>query len=689
MVRQKQVQRVWRSKVPKPATTTCLYPQCDKFRGVGCRAPKNAQHLSAGSFTELTLTYAYATYASPKHLSKITHRAPTFWELFAPLFDLIHTAFWAHHVHDMMIRDSSLTHVGKWVGMKSAGLKNRQHRVLQLQQLENRELFAADSGLGGSFSGGANGSLPGLYSSDPASSVPAPFWRKSADVPSVAPAWYQNVGPVTREVFYNPSLTPAQNGAALKTVLTTLPAGSRIMIHEGTYSIDSYFVITAQGTESQPVVIEGAPGEKVSITRINGLQNVVNIDNSRFLLMRNLDIYGGSTGVKIQSVSDFMLYDSKIHHVGDNAVAANSKNTSRLYFVDNEISYTGGYGEGFYLGSHDGVFKTNNSFVVGNYLHHLANGASAQGDGIEIKDGSYANVVKYNFVDGTKYPGITVYRTGRGAVDRNVIEENVVINTIDAGIQVTADAIVRNNLVIGKSTAFVSKPFTTNPGNMVVSNNTFLGGGTTVRLTNWLTTDLAFANNAIHSPVGQFYSSSRTGRAIASGNVNVSNLTTTFVNLKLDGSALNARPVSGSSVIGKATASYLPSGDLNGAIRITRMDSGAVDFTGDSTTVTQLRSSQDKVKPFGIITAGSTALTVAGVSEVGAQRNEQVLKSSVSNSLLSPSRFTIASVSKSDTGSILKVAKPTVGQTPSSQQMEISRASLLTELVDELNTPAW
>lgn len=588
-----------------------------------------------------------------------------------------------------MARKPPLIRERKNARMKSVGLRNRKHRVLQVQQLENRELFAADSGLGGSVPGGSGGSLAGLYSSDPASSVPAPFWRKPAGAPSIAPTWYQNIGPVTHEVFYNSSLTTAQNGAALKSLLTTLPAGSRVLIHGGVYSVDSYFVISAQGTESQPVVIEGAPGEKVSITRKDALQNVVNIDNSQFLLMRNLDIYGGSTGVKIQTVSDLMLYDSKIHHTGNNGIAANSKNTSRLYFVDNEISYTAGNGEGFYLGSNDGVFKTNNSYVVGNYLHHLANDTAAQGDGIEIKDGSYANVVKYNFVDGTKYPGITVYRTGRGAVDRNVIEENVVINTVDAGIQVTADAVVRNNLVIGKSTAFVSKPYTTNPVNMVVSNNTFLGSGTTVRLTNWLTTDLAFANNAIHSPVSQFYSSSGTGRAVATGNVNVSNLATTFVNLKLDGSSLNARPITGSSVIGKAAASYLPVGDLNGATRITRLDTGAVDFTGDSTTSTQLRSSQDKSKLSVGVTGSPATSSVVSVSAVGAPRNEVVFRTSVPSSVASSQRFTVSSVSKPSTDPISKVGKPMVGQTPTSQQKDLLRASLLTELVDDLKAPAW
>ncbi|MCY3006433.1 MAG: right-handed parallel beta-helix repeat-containing protein [Planctomycetota bacterium] len=570
--------------------------------------------------------------------------------------------------------------------MLSHKKKSHTPRVLHVQQLEKRELFAADSGLWGALPGGTGESLPGLYSSTPSSKVPAPFWRKTDGVPSAAPAWYQNIGPVTREVFYDPSLTPAQNGAALKGLLTTLPAGSRVVIHAGTYSVDSYFVITAQGTASQPVVIEGAPGEKVSITRKDSLQNVINVDNSQYLLIRNLDVYGGDTGLKLQTASNFMLYDSKIHHGMGVGVAANSKNTSQLYFVDNEISYTGGHGEGFYLGSNDGVFKTNNSHVVGNYLHHLASDTAAQGDGIEIKDGSYANVVKYNFVDGTKYPGITVYRTGRGVADRNVIEENVVINSIDAGIQVTADAVVRNNLVIGKSTAFVSKPFTTNPVNLVVSNNTFLGGATTIKLTNWLTTDLAFANNAIHSPTGQFYSSSRTGQAVATGNINVSNLATSFTNLKLDGTGLNARPITGSVVIGRASSNYLPSGDLNGDTRITEMDTGAVDFAGDSTTVTGTLSTKSTVRNATPAPTLESKSTSSKENSTGAIQGSPLLRSSSPGASLAAQRFSVAAMVKAPNPKLIQSSQTTTSSSLSNDRSALQHERLLDQVVSELQS---
>jgi hypothetical protein len=262
-----------------------------------------------------------------------------------------------------------------------------------------------------------------------------------------------------------------------------------------------------------------------------------------------------------------------------------------------------------------------------------------------------------------------------------VIEENVVINSIDAGIQVTADAVVRNNLVIGKSTAFVSKPYTTNPVNMVVANNTFLGSATAVKLTNWNTTDLAFANNAVHSPTGQFYSSSRTGRAVAVGNVNVSNLATTFVNLKLDGTALNARPVAGSVVIAKASSNYIPAGDLNGATRVTQLDAGAVDYAGDLT-VSLLGLAKPKLSSAAPMMSGSAGLPAS--SSTTGDSNPQTFRSGnpvasqlVGSPTIQPQRSSNQTLSSSVNRN---PAATTIGKT------DLLRSELLLEIVDAMHS---
>ncbi len=418
-------------------------------------------------------------------------------------------------------------------------------------------------------------------------SIPAPFWRKVGDEPTYAPDWYANQGAVTHELFYDTGLTAAQNGAALKTLLSNLSAGDHVRIHAGTYAVDSFFKIQANGTPEQPITIEGAAGEEVVITRSDASQNVVNLDQSQYLIIEGLTIRGGSTGLKVYSVDHFMLHDVEIEETAGNAIAANSANTSFLYFVDNDIHDTGDHGEGFYLGSNNGMYVTHDTYVVGNYVHDLDAPDVTQGDGIEIKDGSYAVTIQYNFIRNTNYPGITIYRTGRGIADRNVIEENVIIDSNDSGIQATADAVIRNNLIVTGNTGILSKSFGTDPQHLSIVNNTIVAGGDAVKTYNWgnsAAVDLLFANNAIYSASGRTMPNG-SGNATVSANVVVSDLAATFEDLSLDGSGLDATPLAGSALIGTASTQYLPSGDLNGDDRITADDVGAVDFQGDQVAV--------------------------------------------------------------------------------------------------------
>lgn len=88
---------------------------------------------------------------------------------------------------------------------------------------------------------------------------------------------------------------------------------------------------------------------------------------------------------------------------------------------------------------------------------------------------------------------------------------------------------------------------------------------------------LILANNAIYSATGAYVPNS-TGSAAVAGNVFITDLSKAFVNLKLDGSGLDATPVAGSSLIGAAAPQYLPGSDLWDRNRITATDVGTVDY---------------------------------------------------------------------------------------------------------------
>lgn len=407
----------------------------------------------------------------------------------------------------------------------------------------------------------------------------APFWRKTTAAPTYAPVWYGNSGPVTREVFYNSGQTPAQNGAALKTIVQGLKAGDHLLIHGGTYSINSYFPVQVVGTPDRPITIEGAPGETVVLTQASTGQNVIEFNQSRYVILKGLVLKGGSKGLRVHTVDHFMLYNSKVYDTASGAISANSGVSSYLYFIDNHVHDTGGNGEAFYLGL-DANTHTHDTFVVGNYIHDLNAADVSQGDGVEIKYGSYNVLVKWNYIERTKYPGIVLYGNGKGTTGLNIIEENVVLFSSDVGIQASSEAIIRNNLVITGGTAFSSKPEVTNPRHLSVVNNTFVTNATAAKTSGWGAADavgLVLANNALHSATGAFLPTS-TGNGTVSGNVFVPSLATAFVNLTLDGTGRDAAPKAGSPLIAAATPQYLPAVDLHSRPRITAADSGAVDY---------------------------------------------------------------------------------------------------------------
>ena len=71
-----------------------------------------------------------------------------------------------------------------------------------------------------------------------------------------------------------------------------------------------------------------------------------------------------------------------------------------LQFLRNHVHHTNGTGEGFYLGCNNNACTMFDSLIEGNYIHDTNQPTVSQGDGIEIKVGSYGNVVRDNLIHG-------------------------------------------------------------------------------------------------------------------------------------------------------------------------------------------------------------------------------------------------------------------------------------------------
>jgi len=393
------------------------------------------------------------------------------------------------------------------------------------------------------------------------------------------PAWADAAPREILTLHYDSTKSATQNGATLYATLQALQPGQQLELGSGTYSINSYTTVDLQGTPESPIWIVAAPQATVIITRPNAAQNILNVgvnQPTRYVCFRGLEFVGGSHGLRLYDCTQVWIDRCRIHHTGDVGLSANARNTSHLHLTRNEISYTGGTGEGMYLGGNHASVIMSQSVIALNHVHHTNQGVT-QGDGIEVKQGSWGNWIAQNLIHHCHYPCLLVYGTAGQPI--NIVERNVCYQSNDNTIQVQGDALIRNNLAIaGAGSAFASQPHQANPTRLTVVHNTFINSGTAARLSSWDSgTDCTFANNACYSRNGsallalnssantRFTGNTCYGTVSAGlGNHGTGTGLHDFVDVTWDAARLNARPSSDSPLLGAADASLAPESDLLG-----------------------------------------------------------------------------------------------------------------------------
>ncbi|MFT4550207.1 MAG: hypothetical protein ACI8XO_001291 [Verrucomicrobiales bacterium] len=352
----------------------------------------------------------------------------------------------------------------------------------------------------------------------------------------------------------------------------SLDPGDEIVLAAGTYSDPRRVQISQRGSATKPITIRAAEGAKVVIKRPDARQNSLNLAGCQHLIIRDLEITGGDAAIRIgkrdEHLTKFITLENlHIHHIGGVGVTANYPGEiyQSLIFRHNHIHHTGGHGEAFYLGSNnrpDGstsgyIF---NSVIENNYIHDLKGGTVSQGDGIELKDGCYGNLIRDNVIHDTNYPGIIVYDTDGKAP--NIIERNAIWNTGDHGIQAAADAIIRNNVIFdtkgdgihcrNHQSAIV--------GNLSIVHNTIFSKST-IRIVapEKFSGRLIVANNALSTEPRI-----PTNKAITNTG-NVTGIKQRFPNVT-------------SECVGAANLAHLTKFDFNGTARDQARDAGAYKF---------------------------------------------------------------------------------------------------------------
>ena len=225
-----------------------------------------------------------------------------------------------------------------------------------------------------------------------------------------------------------------------------------MVIHAGTYTTPGYYEVRWAGTASAPIVVSGAPGESRPAMVGNPSQNVIDLSGSHFVLSR-IEIRGGSQGIRLGDVSHATLADLVVHDLVNVGISCDSPGDlcEHVTIRDSQIYDTGhdGNGEGMYLGCQSANCVFEHGVVERNVVHDTG---SHKGDGIQIKPGSFANVVRDNHVYDTTFPGITIYGCRDPIGMLNLIERNVASMT--GGIFIIGRAIVHANRVIGQTRRF-------------------------------------------------------------------------------------------------------------------------------------------------------------------------------------------------------------------------------------------
>ena len=290
-----------------------------------------------------------------------------------------------------------------------------------------------------------------------------------------------------------------------------LQPGDELVLHEGIYSQNCRRAISVNGAPAKPIVIRTAWGARPLLTRPadNNIHNNIEILNSSYLVLRGLRFRGGSIGVRFTGGHHITIEDCEIFETGNNAIAMNSGDSDSFVIRRNHIHHTGlstagpTEGEGMYIGCHDNSCRTTHSLIEGNYIHHLRATSGGGNDGIEVKPGSYGNIIRDNVIHdtniGKRFPCIFVYGGGDGV---NIVEGNAVWNCGE-GIQVVSDAIVRNNIVFNSSvTGITAAPHAAIPHirNVAIVNNTVVGHPTCFYIRWEKAENVMLANNAGYCP---------------------------------------------------------------------------------------------------------------------------------------------------------------------------------------------
>lgn len=249
-------------------------------------------------------------------------------------------------------------------------------------------------------------------------------------------------------------VSPSDPRETINRRIAALTAGDTLIFRKGKYWLENKLVIQGlKGTADKPIVIRAeAPGQAV-LEAVNQFDfNMIEMVGSEHVILDGLEIKGADEAIRFQQGNvHITLENLDLHMLGNVAIGAQGRDVELGYLVVRNcqiynVGLGGGTGEGLYLGFHGSLQGfVHHALIERNYIHHT--NAGSQGDGIELKHGSYANIIQDNVLHDVG-PGITVNVTGRNnPAEVNIVRRNVIWNTDDFGIWTTGESLIENNVI--------------------------------------------------------------------------------------------------------------------------------------------------------------------------------------------------------------------------------------------------
>jgi hypothetical protein len=414
-------------------------------------------------------------------------------------------------------------------------------------------------------------------------------------------------------------------GDDIEAMINGLGPGDELVLGDGMYTLDSRFSFDIAGTAEAPIVIRGAEGASPHLHRPNARQNIIDIENAVHVVLRGIEFSGGSAGIRISGARFLTIDSCEIHDTADVALRVNDTGSSyeALHIVDNHIHHTNGTGEGMYLGCNQNRCQLFDSIIERNYVHHTDQDTVSQGDGIELKEGSYNNIIRDNVIHDTNFPCILTYSTvGNGAA--NIIERNVMWACGNHAIQSAADATIRNNIILSANVDGIAMQPHQNgtPSNLRVLHNTIVMPTNNAISLRGATGSVLIANNALYAQTGlaiNVPNGDLSGLTVAgnigSGGVagttatglDSGSLATDFVSAHYDGAPpIGLFPAMGGALVTAGDATHVVADDFNGTPR-EEADVGAYAYDASGNPGWTLEAGFKELSP------GSTPLPDGGV----------------------------------------------------------------------------